>query len=81
MDGERKPIEVRFELFGNYPGDRANSAAGKHAKYLFLPRKGDFVYYDVEWYEVIGVYMYPCEGYGSDSSSFVTLKVKYSGSD
>lgn len=81
MDGEKKPVEVRFELIGDYPGDLANSAAGKHAKYLFLPRKGDFVYYDMDWYEVIRVYMHPCEGYGSSYGSFVILKVKYSGSD
>jgi len=75
MNDSLKPVTVRLELIGEYPGEPLESPNGKLKTYPYLPRINDFIYYDPAWYQVIGVYMYP---YEDETSQFgITLKVKY----
>lgn len=77
MTDSIKPVQVRLELMGQYPGDPLESPQGKLKTYPYLPRINDFIYYETAWYQVVGVYMYPCEDEASYVQFGITLKVKY----
>jgi hypothetical protein len=77
IDDSVKPVEVRLELIGQPPDNYLELPHGKVVTYPHLPRINDFIYYETAWYQVIGVYMYPCENAYSHGKFGMTLKVKF----